>query len=57
MKVRPDTKTGSVIVVLTAKEAGTLVEKLFGAAIQSGGAVEDGERQEPTEEHVEEREP
>lgn len=56
MKVRPDTKTGSVIVVLTAKEAGTLAEKLFKAAIQSGGSVEE-DRQEPKEETIEEREP
>jgi len=56
MKVRPDTKTGSVIVTISAREATRISSELVKAAIASGGAVED-ERPEPKEQDVEEREP
>lgn len=46
MKVRPDTKTGSVLVVLTAKEAATFAQKLFGSALQSGAPMETSEERE-----------
>jgi hypothetical protein len=56
MKVRPDTKTGNVLVTLSAREATRIASELVKAAIASGGAIED-DRPEPTEPDVEEREP
>lgn len=56
MKLRPDLKSGTVHIVMTAREAMSLADRLVKAAIQSGGAVE-ADRQEPTEEKVERREP
>jgi hypothetical protein len=57
MHIRSDVKTGTVLIRLTAREAMALADKLTRAAIQSGGSVEDGDRQEPGEEKVEEWEP
>lgn len=55
MKIKSDSKTGSVVVVLTAREATRVASTLVRCAIQSGGAVE-ADRQEPMEEKVEKRE-
>lgn len=48
MKIHPNLADGTVHIVLTAREAVRLAEKLYRAAMQSGGAVEDGDRREPT---------
>lgn len=56
MHIRSDTKTGSVLIRLTPKEATRIASELVKAAIASGGAVED-ERPERPEPDVEEREP
>ncbi len=48
MKIHRNRADGTVHIVVTAREAVRLAEKLFKTAIQSGGAVED-DRQEPTE--------
>lgn len=55
MKIRPDLKIGRVIVELSAREAVAYASQLVKCAMASGHA-EDGERQEPTNEDVEERE-
>lgn len=56
MKIHPNRADGTVHIVVTAREAVRLAEKLFKTAIQSGGAVE-ADRKEPTKvEDVEERE-
>lgn len=52
MHIRSDTKTGSVLIRLTAREATRIASELVKEALASGGAVED-ERPEPTEEKVE----
>lgn len=57
MKIYPNLTDGTVHIVLTAREAVRLAEKLYRAAMQSGGAVEDGDRRDPMEEKAEEREP
>ncbi|MBX3306496.1 MAG: hypothetical protein KF751_10655 [Nitrospira sp.] len=56
MKIYPNLSDGTVHIILTAREAVRLAEKLFRTAMQSGGAVEAGERQESTEEDVEAQE-
>lgn len=48
MKIHPNLADGTVHIILTAREAVLFAEKLYRAAMQSGGAVEAGERQEPT---------
>lgn len=57
MKIHPNLADGTVHIVLTAREAVRLAEKIFKTAIQSGGTVEAGERQELTpDENTEARE-
>jgi hypothetical protein len=55
MKVRPDPKTGSVVITMTAREAIAYASQLVKCTMASG-ASGDSERQEPREEKVEERE-
>jgi len=55
MKIHHNLADGTVHIVVTAREAVRLAEKLFKAAMQSGGAVED-DRQQPTNQDMEERE-
>lgn len=56
MKIHPNLTDGTVHIVLTAREAVRVAEKLYRAAMQSGGAVKAGERQESTDEDVKEQE-
>lgn len=56
MHIRSDAKTGTVLIRLTAKEATGMASELVRAAIQSGGAVEDGERRELPDAEEQERE-
>lgn len=48
MKVRPDPKTGSVIVVLTAKEAARYAKVLFESALKSSPDMLVDHTQEPS---------
>ena len=56
MKILPNLADGTVHIILTAREAVRLAEKLFKTAMQSGGPVEGGEAAS-TEEEVEEQKP
>ncbi|MDH4079612.1 MAG: hypothetical protein OEU68_07335 [Nitrospira sp.] len=56
MKVRPDAKTGSVIVAIPAREAMHLASELVRAALASGAEIEQEDRQEPTPDVSTERE-
>jgi hypothetical protein len=46
MKIESDPHTGTVVVILTAKEAVRLASQLVKAAMASGGSVEEREAME-----------
>ena len=57
MKIHPNLADGTVHIVVTAREAVRLAEKLFKTAMQSGGPAKVDERQKPTPDESMEREP
>lgn len=54
MKMYPNPTDGTVHIILTAREAVRLGEKLFRAAVRSGGKLEEVVHSELTEQKAEE---
>lgn len=53
MKIHPNLADGTVHIILTAREAVGLAERLFKTAMQSGGAGRSSNRQDLTPEEQE----